>query len=97
MKPILVHPEAEEELRSSAEFYESRATGLGARFLDEIEKGYLAISESPLTWPGLSSDIRRYQLKKFPFGLLYLIREDHVFVVAVMHLYRQPDYWKSRL
>jgi predicted transcriptional regulator len=39
MKPVVFHAEAEEELRSAAEFYESRSEGLGIRFLDDVEQG----------------------------------------------------------
>ncbi|MHC4519945.1 MAG: hypothetical protein ACYTAS_15255 [Planctomycetota bacterium] len=33
----------------------------------------------------------------FPYGIIYQTREGVVLVVGVMHLYRNPEYWKSRL
>jgi plasmid stabilization system protein ParE len=97
MKPVIFHADAEEELRRAAESYESRSEGLGIRFLDDVEQGLAAIAESPLRWPVLSGQIRRYILRPFPYGLLYRELPHQVLVLAVMHLHREPGYWKSRL
>jgi len=35
-------------------------------------------------------------LNKFPYKLLYSIEKDHVFIIAVAHLHRKPDYWIDR-
>jgi hypothetical protein len=36
-------------------------------------------------------------LKQFPYGLVYHQPEsDWIEVVAVMHLHREPDYWRRR-
>jgi len=96
MKPIVFHAEAEEELQSAEEFYESLSEGLGVRFLDEVEQGLAAIAESPDMWPVLSGQIRRFLLRPFPYGLLYRALPERVLVLAVMHLHREPGYWKSR-
>lgn len=41
------HPEAEEELLHSIRYYESKAEGLGAEFLDEVEKTLALIQSFP--------------------------------------------------
>ena len=97
MKDVLFHPEAEEEMMASSLFYETRIKGLGYKFLKEIERSLTLISPSPETWPVFSEDIRRFLLRRFPFGLLYEIHSEHLYIVAVMHLHREPYYWRSRL
>jgi len=97
MKTIDFHPEARAELLDAAEFYESRSPGLGGRFLDDVERGLTASSESPQTWPVLSGEIRRYLLRPFPYGLLFRDSTPQVLILAVMHLHREPGYWKARL
>jgi toxin ParE1/3/4 len=96
MKPILFHPEAEEELLGAAEFYESRSVGLGLRFLDEVERGLAALRETLQRWPALAGEVRRYLLRPFPYGLLYRELPERILVLAVMHLHREPGHWKSR-
>ena len=97
MKAVLFHPEAEEEMIASAVFYETRSNGLGHKFLNEIARSLDLISSSPKTWSVFSDDIRRFLLQRFPFGLLYEIHDDYIYIIAVMHLHREPFYWKSRL
>ena len=97
MKAVLFHPEAEEELIASAVFYETRSKGLGHKFLNEITRSLDLISFSPKTWSVFSDDIRRFLLQQFPFGLLYEIHDDYIYIIAVMHLHREPFYWKNRL
>ena len=97
MKAVLFHPEAEEEMIASAVFYETRSKGLGHKFLNEIARSLDLISSAPKTWPVFSDDIRRFLLQRFPFGLLYEIHDDYIYIIAVMHLHREPFYWKSRL
>jgi len=42
-------------------------------------------------------DIRRCLTNRFPYGILYSIESDRIFILAVMHLHRDPDYWKHRM
>ena len=41
-------------------------------------------------------EIRRSLVKRFPYGILYSKEQKGIFIVAVMNLYRQPEYWKHR-
>src|SRR4030067_3399835 len=97
MKSVLFHPEAEEETIVSAVFYETRSNGLGHKFLNEIARSLDLISSSPKTWPVFSDDIRRFLLQGFSFGFLSEIHDDYIYNISVMHLHREPFYWKSRL
>lgn len=35
-------------------------------------------------------------LSRFPYKLLYAIEPDHIYIIAVAHLHRAPDYWIER-
>ena len=90
-------PPAEEEMVAAAQFYETRSHGLGADFLDEVQRSVEAISSHPRTAPVLKEGIRRRLLKRFPFGILYAVEPGTIVVLAVMHLRRKPGYWEGRL
>jgi len=96
MIPVAFLPPAEEEMVAAARFYEARSHGLGAEFLDEVERSVEAISSHPRTAPVLKEGIRRRLLKRFPFGILYVVEPGTVVVLAVMHLRRRPGYWEGR-
>jgi len=91
------HPEAEEEFLAAIEYYEQREKNLGRDFAVEV---YVAIANAmtfPNAWPVLDGAVRRCQTRRFPYGVLYSNEGDGIFVLAVMHLHRDPDYWKDRL
>jgi len=55
------------------------------------------IVDYPTMWPGLEDDIRRCLTNRFPYGVLYSIEANEIFILAVMHMHRDPDYWKHRI
>ena len=90
------HPEAEEELRAAIDYYEDREAGLGYDFSLEVFTAIQNIIAQPNAWPVMEDDVRRCLVNRFPFGVLYSLEPTTVFVVAVMHQRRRPDYWRSR-
>ena len=94
---FIFHPKADEELFESAWYYEKRSVGLGEDFLAAVEKALRRIDAFPSASRADSRGIRRCAVPGFPFTVLYKHRENRVFVVAVAHHRRQPDYWIQRL
>jgi len=90
---------AETELNEAAGWYESQKPGLGVQFLDEVDRARDLIETFPTAWPKISRNIRRCRLSRFPYGLLYHYQADasEILIIAVMHLHRDPDYWKDRI
>jgi mRNA-degrading endonuclease RelE of RelBE toxin-antitoxin system len=96
MYEIVFHTDAAEEMQAAAAYYEERVSGLGDEFLDEIEQGLHRIRQFPLLWSIYEGEYRRYLLKRFPYGLIYRLTPDRIFIIAVAHLHREPGYWKTR-
>jgi len=91
------HPEAESEFLEAINYYEECRPGLGHAFAVEIYAAIERIVAYPLAWPILDGQIRRLQTNRFPYGVLYAQDADHIYILAVMHLHRQPGYWKGRV
>lgn len=90
------HPDAESEFNQAVDYYEEIEAGLGYDFAVEI---YATIQRSltyPSAWPILEGDIRRCLVRRFPYGVLYSIEPNGLYILAVMNLHRDPDYWKPR-
>ena len=96
MHAIAFHTDAAEEMQAAAAYYAARAPGLGDAFLDEIEQGLGRIQPFPRLWPVYEGEYRRYLLQRFPYGLIYRIDPEKLFILAVAHLHRHPAYWKNR-
>ena len=88
---------AEQELKEAMEFYESARTGLGEKFLAEVEATTNLIESFPLAWTSLSPRTRRCRTHRFPYGLFYQVRSDEILIISVMDLRRDPKRWEQYL
>lgn len=88
--------EAELELFEAAAWYESKESGLGKRFRNEIAHVLNRILEDPMLWRERSSGYRRVNCPVFPYYIPFFIRAEKIIIVAVAHEYRKPGYWKYR-
>ncbi len=90
------HPEAREEYVGAIEHYQQVNPQLAAAFVQEIEHAISAIRRNPTTWRPVEEDVRRYLVHRFPFGIYYTVTADFITIWAIMHLSREPGYWKPR-
>lgn len=93
---IRLDPAAQFEIRQAALFYEDCRQGLGQEFLDAIALAFDHVQQHPTVWRVLRGRFRRYLLQRFPYGVIYAIEGQVIYVAAVMHLKRKPGYWVSR-
>jgi len=91
------HPEAETELLQAIAYYEDYEVNLGYDFAIEVYSAIDRVVSFPNAWPILDQDIRRCLINRFPYGVLYSVENDEIFIPAVMHMHRDPDYWKKRV
>lgn len=89
--------EAVAEFAEAADFYESRESGLGVRFRQEIEHACRFIERNPSLTRMRRGGYRRVNCPVFPYYVAYILRGDRVIVVAVAHGHRRPGYWRERL
>jgi plasmid stabilization system protein ParE len=97
MATLIYDPLALLEIRDAAAYYNECREGLGRAFLEEIEKDMRRLAVNPLLYRNIGSGFRRCLVKRFPYGIIYRIDNDTIFIAAVMHLKREPGYWKERL
>lgn len=88
---------AREELAEAKRFYNRQQQGLGEAFQREAETAARQVRERPLAWQVEIDPVRRFIFDRFPYKMLYIVRDDTVIVVAVSHQHRQPDYWSERI
>jgi plasmid stabilization system protein ParE len=88
--------EALAEFIAAGRYYNQQVPGLGDAFMDEIEIGIEAILAKPTLWRIMEDDVRRYLVRRFPYGIYYTIEGGLIIIWAVKHLHRDPDYWQSR-
>jgi toxin ParE1/3/4 len=97
VKPAVLHPEAKLELAEAAQYYASILPELGQRFYAVIDGLIAEARATPHTFRYIRKPARRHFSREFPYGIIFLDRPEDLWIVAVMHLRRQPGYWQHRL
>ncbi len=90
------HPSAEEELNEAINYYNECQDGLGLAFAKEVNRSIQNILSYPQAWPFLSQNTRRCLANRFPYGVIYQISHDKIYIIAIMQLNRKPTYWENR-
>lgn len=96
MTTVYFHPHAADEMNCAALWYENQQKGLGKRFLASIQDCIQRIGVNPAICPEVCPHFRRGLVQRFPFAVVYKVVEDDIQIYAVMHLHREPEYWKDR-
>src|SRR5262249_52433358 len=94
---VILRPEAESDLSNTYLWYNERSAGLGAEFMRSVDAGLAAIARYPLGFPHVHKKIRRCFLRRFPYGLFYLLHGRAIIVLACFHFKRDPQQILVRL
>lgn len=89
--------EAERKFAESVAYYEIKEHGLGSRFRDEMVAAVNRIVQNPELSRLRPKGYRRVNLRAFPHYIAYVIREDTIWIVAIAHGHRRPEFWIERI
>ncbi len=97
MKFIVIHTEARKELDGAIAYYEAQNLGLGLNLLTEVEEALRKIRQNPeVGTPHKIEGVRRFVIQRFPYLIFYAELEELIWIIAIAHGKRKPDYWKTR-
>lgn len=94
---VILSEYAVRELEDAANYLELEVAGLGQKLLAEVRSALKRLVRHPHAWSIERGEIRKCLIHKFPYKILYSIEPDHIFVIAIAHQHRKPDYWIDRL
>ncbi|MCC6887706.1 MAG: type II toxin-antitoxin system RelE/ParE family toxin [Hyphomicrobiales bacterium] len=69
---------------------------MGADFLRAVEVVAASIQRNPHQYQQVHGRAQRARLRRFPYGLIYYIKDGDVVVLACMHGARDPKRWQDR-
>lgn len=93
---LVIRPEAEAEMREAFLWYDEWLPGLGEAFLSELDRELAGILAHPERHATIRRNIRRALLRRFPFGVFYVVERGRIIVLAVLHTSRDPRLWGQR-
>lgn len=94
--PIVLRPDAEDDLRSALEWYEGQRAGLGDDFTTAVDQFFARIQAFPELYATVHANVRRGKLKRFPYVVYYRVHPDRLEVIAILHGSRHPQTWQDR-
>ncbi|HRE17484.1 MAG TPA: type II toxin-antitoxin system RelE/ParE family toxin [Rhodocyclaceae bacterium] len=98
MISIRLHPAARWEVRRAFEWYLQEAGAhIASGFLDDFEQTLALLKSHPTLGEPSSNDTRRLIFHRYPYTVVYRLRDKALEIVAIAHHSRQPEYWTSRL
>ena len=86
---VVVLEDAASDIEEAKLFYQARGEALGDYFEDSV----LSDLDSLILYAGVHSEqfgFHRALMKRFPYGIYYLVEDDTAFVYAVLDLRRDP-------
>jgi hypothetical protein len=99
---VIFHPEFSSDILRFEAQYSQISEGLAARFRDEVLQAIDTIKCSPtraghfLTIAAARSDLRRSNLRSFPFFVLYGITKNRILFGSVIPSRSDPLTWLCR-
>ena len=94
---LIVDAGAEGDIDFAYRWYEQRSRGLGARFLDELENCFDRVVFNPMSYPEVEAGIHRALPHAFPYLVFYVVEDETLHVLAVIHAAQDPAYIAQRL
>ncbi len=95
-KNLIIRPEAERDIREAFSWYETQIPDLGANFLLHFDAALRSLQRNPLQCQVVHREVRRCLMRRFPYGIFYIVEERRIVVLAVFHAKRDPKSWQER-
>ena len=94
---LLFRPQVATDIAEAIEWYATRRPGLEVEFRGDFQTTLAAIERNPLQYQVVERGIRRASLRRFPYGIMYVVSDQELLIVACLHGRRNPAQWRGRL
>lgn len=90
---IRIRKQASSQIEDASEWFKEKQEGLEIRFLHDLNICINDILENPVKYQIRYKEIRVKFLKKFEFGIHYIIDGNAIHILAVFHTSQSPEKW----
>lgn len=87
---------ARKELVEAIQYHEKERAGIGEELAEEIDRVVRLIAERPMVGSDIGKGERKFTVDRFRYNVIYRIEEKTLFVLAIAHHRRKPNYWRKR-
>ncbi len=96
---LFIDPLALEEITEAVKWYSDKSSTAVENFQREINQTFIYLQTTIAEHRKVYSEVRVFFLKIFPYNIYYIKNdiENKIFILAIMHNKRDPEFIKSRL
>lgn len=94
---FLISQAAYEDIKAASEWYEKHRIGLSLDFELCVEGGYEDIRNSPTAYQIKFKNVRVKYITRFPYGIHFILENEVIYVIAVLHTSKNPRNWTKRI
>jgi len=88
--------DARADFVATALWYEEQRSGLGDVFRDQVLDLIERIADAPLQFPNVGKAVRRGLVHRFPYAVYFVVEDQAVVILAILHQSRDPEVWRRR-
>ena len=93
---LSIRKEAEADIAEAYQYYESCREDLGADFILCIDESISRIKKNPRQYKVIHKNVHRALVRRFPFGIYYVLIDSNIVIIAVLHARKNPKHWQAR-
>ena len=97
MKESILSPCALCDADDAKRWYDKREPGLGSEFVRALEECISRVEQDPMLHRIIRPPYRKALMRRFPFQIIYEIREDCLWILAIYHAKRDPRQLRKRM
>lgn len=94
---VVTQPEAQEELDEALGYLKEHSLWSAGKLLTEYDLHVAKILQNPDGHHFIYAPYRCLKLKSFSYRIHYRTRQNSIYIIALAHTKRHPDYWKARI
>lgn len=93
---LIIQDEAALDIEDAYQYYEKSNPGLGSEFIRAVDACLSKVGRTPLAYPTVHKQIRRALIRRFPYGVFYIVEDNTIVAIACFHAKRNPKIWDKR-
>jgi plasmid stabilization system protein ParE len=91
-----IEPGVRIDLIDALDHYKEINAQLAHDLLNEFYNGIDEIILHPYLYQIISKSYRKLSLKRFPYKIVFQIKQEQITIVALAHHKQKPNYWQNR-
>jgi plasmid stabilization system protein ParE len=84
-------------MAEAATWYDQQSPGLGTEYLRAVDVCIASIARNPAIHATLYRNVKRALLRRFPYGLFFIVTSENIVIIACLHGKQSPCQIETRI